>query len=74
MARNKSQPPAQPDSDTRPDAVVWFDIPGVFRVGTYKPRTEYIVPAAEADRLCAVKGFQRGQINPAPTTTDETSQ
>ena len=73
MARNKSQPPAQP-ADTRPDVVVWFDIPGVFRVGQYKPRTEYIVPAAEADRLCTVKGFQRGQINPpAPTTTEESN-
>jgi len=74
MARNKSQPPAQPDSDTRPDAVVWFDIPGVFRVGQYKPRTEYFVSAAEADRLCTVKGFQRGPIATATTNNEETSQ
>lgn len=37
---------------------VMFDIPGVHAIGTYKPKTPYTVPAAEATRLVNAKGFR----------------
>lgn len=48
--------------DTEPAAVtatrtVMFDLPGVRAIGSYKPKTPYTVPAAEAERLVHRKGF-----------------
>jgi hypothetical protein len=44
---------------------VMFDLPGVRAIGHYKPKTEYTVPAAEAQRLVETKGFTYCDAGPA---------
>lgn len=63
---SKKTTPAASTGDTRR---VRFDTPGVRAIGPYEPGREYVVPAAEAERLVKTKGFhycdaaERGEEN-----------
>ena len=49
-----------------------FTTPGVVAIGPYQNGMTYRVDAEEAERLIAVKGFER--VTDAPITTDVTHE
>lgn len=52
-------------------AKVHFDLPGVRRIGPYRPLTVYEVPEKEAERLVRAKGFRRGEPPAAPAKQED---
>jgi len=53
---------------------VYFDRPGVVRIGDYRPRTTYRVSGPEAERLVLCKGFEAGEYPPDPPDEPETPE
>lgn len=74
MSKSNAKPQADvakteadsPAAASAADVSVYFDTPGVKRIGRFKPNTTYTVPQPEADRLVKVKGFKLGEPPASP--------